>query len=647
MFRSRAMSKVKLVIPKRDVIPVTEAVAAAGVFHVVKNPYRGIGEDEAAQTAGWESRTAAYTALERRILAIMAALGVDAGPPPDEAPHPIEANVAQQVIKRLEDQEEVPVHELEDERQHLEEIQHRIDRLTPLAGLNIRFEELKSSRYMVILPGTMPSTQIERLRTSLEGVLSVLVVLRQAEPFSSVVLFGRQRDAEVLHRAARSAYLNPLVPEETYRGTPAETIKALEAGLKRTQEHIANLEAEVRRLGQAQIKHLRLLLWQVWASRAVSDAIAQFGHLRHTCTAEGWVLQEQVSKLQNAVGSASKEAVVESMHPRLEEMSSVPVVLGNPGLLKSFQTLVTTYGWPNYVELDPTAVVTLTFPIIFGIMFGDVGHGLFVALLGILLSRVKPLKSLAGLAPVMIACGLAAAVFGALYGSVFGFEDIMAPLWLRPVTDTMTILPATVGVGVGILCLGNLFSIVNAAIAHKWGDMLFSPHGVTGLILYLTLLGAVGAVVGILPIRAPVFLAAAALAGLGIVLSKPLARWIDGNRPVLGQNIGSVLVESGFDLIEVLLSMLSNTLSYVRMGAFAVAHGALCMVIFILARLVSPGEGIGYWVVVVLGNLFVIGFEGMIVSIQTLRLEYYEFFSKFFSGTGIRHQPLRLIPKME
>jgi V/A-type H+-transporting ATPase subunit I len=105
-----------------------------------------------------------------------------------------------------------------------------------------------------------------------------------------------------------------------------------------------------------------------------------------------------------------------------------------------------------------------------------------------------------------------------------------------------------------------------------------------------------------------------------------------------------VLTQSLFGLFETVIGFLSNTLSYVRMGAFAVAHGALSLVVFIIAGIVSPEEGVLYWVVVVLGNAFVLGFEGMIVAIQTLRLEYYEFFNKFFDGGGQRYQPLSLIP---
>jgi V/A-type H+-transporting ATPase subunit I len=137
------------------------------------------------------------------------------------------------------------------------------------------------------------------------------------------------------------------------------------------------------------------------------------------------------------------------------------------------------------------------------------------------------------------------------------------------------------------------------------------------------------------------------VAALAIIGAEPLARLIEGEHPVAEDGLGTALIQGFFELFETTIGFLSNTLSYVRMGAFAVAHGGLSLVVFMLARIVDPSQGVWYWLVFLLGNLFVIGFEGMIVGIQTLRLEYYEFFSRFFSGSGLRHRPLTLIAKEE
>ena len=139
----------------------------------------------------------------------------------------------------------------------------------------------------------------------------------------------------------------------------------------------------------------------------------------------------------------------------------------------------------------------------------------------------------------------------------------------------------------------------------------------------------------------------AVISGLVVGLSGLLKVFFGGAQAIKDENVSMVLMEGFFELYETVIGFLSNTLSYVRMGAFAVAHGALSLVVFIIARLVSPGENVLYWIVVILGNLFVLGFEGMIVAIQTLRLEYYEFFDKFFDGGGLPYQPLSLTPVSE
>jgi len=212
----------------------------------------------------------------------------------------------------------------------------------------------------------------------------------------------------------------------------------------------------------------------------------------------------------------------------------------------------------------------------------------------------------------------------------------------------MDILMVTIAIGVGLLSLGMVCNVVNAALTRRWGRMLFDHNGLAGLAFYWSLIGlAAGAFVGGLPVS-PILLAAlAAVSGLVMTFSEVLEHLVEGHRPLVEGGLSTYLIQTPIELFETVIGFLSNTLSYVRMGAFAVAHGALSMVVFIVAEIISPAHGVGYWVVVVLGNLFVIGFEGLIVGIQTLRLEYYEFFSKFFSGGGLRYCPLTLISRRE
>lgn len=649
MFRSQAMSKVELVVPEHDVVPVTEALAASRVFHVATDEHVGT-ENASRRASEWQDRATTFADLERRILTVMEALGVDEGPPPSETPHLIWPDVAQMDVERLEQEAQAPVQELEEEQRRLTQLRRYLSQLEPLADLEMNLGTMRSMRYMFVMLGTMPAANVERLQSSLEHVPFVLVTLRREDHLATVVLFGMQRDAEILDRAARSAYLNPIRPPETYRGTPAEAIAALQAGIERARQHIAEYQATIEHLREARIRHLCHLLWRMRASRTLVETIARYGRLRYTYLVAGWVPVSQLPALKQKVKQVSDQVTIEVSTPRRKEDSSIPVALENPPFLKAFQGLVTNYGHPSYGELDPTPILALTFPLVFGIMFGDVGHGLLLVLLGLGLAsrRVRALRGLASLGPVLIACGSTALVFGFLYGSVFGFEEVLRPLWIQPLRDIMGILLTTIGIGVGLLSLGMIYNIVNAVLARRWGHLLFDHNGLAGMVFYWSLIGlAASAFVGHLPISPILLVALAAVSGLAVTFAELLGNLVEGRRPLFEGSFGTYLMQALFELFETVIGLLSNTLSYVRMGAFAVAHGALSLVVFIMADIISPAHGVGYWIVVALGNLFVIGFEGMIVGIQTLRLEYYEFFSKFFSGNGVRHRPLTLIPRGE
>ena len=649
MFKPKVMSKVELVVPERTVVPVTEALASSGIFHLTTTEHMCV-ESTACPTSEWHTWATTFATLERRILPVMEALGVDEGPTPEETPHLILPEVAQTDVERLEQETQAPVRDLQEEQNRLAQLQLYISQLRPIADLQVDLGDLRTMRYLFVMMGTIPSANIERLRTSLEHIPFVLVTLRREEHLATVMLFGMQRDAEILSRAARSAYLNPLTPPETYRGTPAEAIAALEAGMERVGQHVAEYRDRIEHLRELRIHHLRHLLWRVRASRTLAETISRYGRLRYTYLVAGWVPASLVPTLKDSIARVSDQVLVEVSAPRREDDGHIPVALENPPLVKAFQGLVTTYGQPRYGELDPTPMIALTFPLIFGIMFGDVGHGLLLALLGLLLAsrKVRPLRGLASLGAILVACGLMAVLFGFLYGSIFGFEEMLQPLWIRPLDGIMSILLTTVGIGVVLLSLGMILNIVNAALARQWGRMLVDHNGLAGLAFYWSMVGLAASILADRAPLKPALMAVLAITfGLVVTFSEILEHLVEGQRPLIEGSIGTYLVQLPIEVFETVISLLSNTLSYVRMGAFAVAHSSLSLVVFILAGIVSPTRNLGYWIVVALGNLFVIGFEGMIVAIQTLRLEYYEFFSKFFSGGGVRHSPLTLISRGE
>ena len=258
------------------------------------------------------------------------------------------------------------------------------------------------------------------------------------------------------------------------------------------------------------------------------------------------------------------------------------------------------------------------------------------------------LKSMAPLGGLVAACGLSATIFGFLYGSFFGFENVLHPIWMHPLDNIFLILELAIGAGVVLLSIGFIIGIINAVISKNWGQLFFERNGLPGLLLYWSLLGLAGsALLKITIIPSFIFIILALYGAIAIMFSELFKHLLEGHRPLISDSIGTFAIQAFFELFETFISLLSNSLSYVRIGAFAVAHGGLSNAIFILAALVSPGHGIGYGIVLLGGNIFIILFEGLIVGIQTMRLEYYEFFSKFFVGGGKRYEPLTLRPVVD
>ncbi|MGC9469300.1 MAG: V-type ATP synthase subunit I [Anaerolineae bacterium] len=633
-------------VPEQDIVPVTEALAHLQLFHVATTATEV--QESAASATGesgeWVKHVSRFSQLEQRILDVTSLLGVEIGPQPDGTPRMVSADVAERDIETLEREAKRPFEELEESRKELEQLRSFREQVAPLVGLDVELAKFREARYIYSMLGSMPLENVERLKTSLEPIPSVLVVLNEGQRLATVALFGLRSDAEILRRAARSAYLMPFELPDKYGGTPAAVVTALDQSINRAREHIAQSQAVLHNLHETRIRRLRHLLWRLRASRKLAETIAGFQKFRYTYLVEGWVPASKVEPLKLRIREVSKETAVEAHVPTRREEAQAPFEFSNPPLIRAFEGLVTTYGYPMYRELDPTPLVALTFPLIFGLMFGDIGHGFVLVLLGLLLQsrKVRALEGLAGLGGVIAVCGVSSLTFGLLYGSLFGLEDVVPALWLRPLERTTDVLVVAIVFGIATLTLGMLYNVLRAVLEGGWGEILFSRNGVAGILFYLSLVGLGASFLGVdLPMSTslllPILIAGGALVALAEIL-EPLTK----GESIQKGAVGMAAVEGLFELFETLLSLISNTLSYVRMGAFAVAHGALGLVVFILARLVDPSEGVGYWIVALLGNLLVIGFEGMIVGIQTLRLEYYEFFSKFFTGRGKPYRPLTL-----
>ncbi len=342
----------------------------------------------------------------------------------------------------------------------------------------------------------------------------------------------------------------------------------------------------------------------------------------------GWMSEADAARFE---AETARDALVHVMEEDVDEKltASPPTRLKNPKVLKPFEMFVEMYGLPAYNEMDPTVFIALTYTLMFGIMFGDVGQGLCLFVGGFLLYRLKKIS----LAAIISLAGAWSVVFGFLYGSIFGFEDIIEAVWMRPMDNIMTTLMLAVGFGMLLILVAMVINIVNAVRAKDIGRLLFDPSGVAGLICYgcaalCIVLYATGN-----PLPATGILAAAVgIPLLAILLKEPLSNLVERKKKLLPEGSPVMyLVEALVELFDVVLSYATNSISFVRVGAFALSHAGMMGVVFTLA---GYENGSANWLVVVLGNVVVTALEGLVVGIQVLRLEYYEMFSRFYKGTG-------------
>lgn len=430
------------------------------------------------------------------------------------------------------------------------------------------------------------------------------------------------------------------IPDE-YQGTPVqayekinEQIAALHQSIDEVSSNINSVLEEHREEILAAYETLSILN-ETFDVRKMAACTKEKNQVFYILC--GWMGKSDFEKFEK---EASKDAdLIYFVDDDFKErFATTPTKLKNPKFFQPFELLLRMYGIPAYNEFDPTIFVALSYAFIFGVMFGDVGQGLFLVVGGFLLYKFKKMD----LAAVVSFAGVFSTIFGFLFGSIFGFEDIIDAVWLRPmkhmtqipfIGNLNTVFIVTVAFGMGLILLTMIFHIINGIKARDIESIFFDANGVAGLVFYAALVLCIVLYMTGNALPATVILVIMFVIPLLLIaLKEPIMAAIEKKANIFPKEKGMFIVQTFFELFEILLSYFSNTLSFVRIGAFAVSHAAMMEVVLMLAG--AENGGSPNWIVVVLGNLFVAGMEGLIVGIQVLRLEYYELFSRFYKGTG-------------
>jgi V/A-type H+-transporting ATPase subunit I len=351
----------------------------------------------------------------------------------------------------------------------------------------------------------------------------------------------------------------------------------------------------------------------------------------------GFVPKEKLEHTLDIVSKEAPDAVtISETGENIAKYYQVPTLLRNNIFVRIFNDIVTLYSTPAYGEYDPSPIVALSFCLFFGLMFGDVGHGAMLALGAWHLEKKEIMSAV--FSKIIKVTGIVSVFFGVLYGSVFGEEGIIRPIWLSPMKDANNLIIISLAIGVVFLSLGLLLRLRTLYKKREWGELLFSAEGLAGVLFYWTALCTlVYAITGVnTPIVKWLLIFMLVFFFMVIVFGNYLTKIVFGHE---FEKDGVVYM---FSVSHALLSFISNTTSFVRLAAFAMNHAGLSLAVYMLADMVRgvPFGGVFSAIIVVLGNILIVSLEGLIVFIQTLRLEYYEFFSKFFQGGGRMFSPI-------
>lgn len=500
----------------------------------------------------------------------------------------------------------------------------------------------------VLLLRTEPP-QLLILEKSLASIPHACLSLHAASEPNLLLLIALKKDATTATRALATSGAIKLPLPQPVSGEPQATKEYLRQDISRRKEALLALERKMKKMTTRLSPILRRLYAQACAGAVAAEALGFFQMTSRTYIITGWLprkhCEELVHSLKLLLGGHCyiHQERPENVHAVREKKEKVPVLLQNPNWLKHFELIVSNYDLPEYGALDPTIFVALTYPLMFGFMFGDVGHGLLLATVGMLLwHRTQGIWQSAG--QLVFYCGLSSIAFGALYGSFFGREDLMPAIWMRPLDNISALLPVAIGFGVLLLSLGIALNIIQSFRSGDLSKGIFGLSGVIGGLLYWT---------GIyLLVRFPVFGMSPnnvtmwwlIVGGLVLILflKAPLLHMATRSANTFPQGLMTYLIETTVELLEIVTAYVANTLSYIRLGAFALAHAGLFLAVFSLADQVRHSVGGDVWasMIIVTGNVLIFFLEGLVAAIQGLRLEYYEFFAKFFSGGGKRYRPL-------
>ena len=535
------------------------------------------------------------------------------------------------------------------------------------SNLKVSYSELEHLSFLSLRIGRIPENQYEDLKYRLEGSA---VVIKLGNDSSHILVASSKKGRFALDAELKNHNFVELEVPAEFKGVPESALKGLEQKKAEADKNLKELITEKSNFAETHQAQIEKLLGSFTIAVQIEDVTRRLESTELVYRITGWIPASETENYMKGLDELTEGRIAIRAYEPFEVPSvmsgkeQVPVKLKHGKFVKSFERMIFSYGSPVYGAIDPTPFVAVFFTILFGIMFGDFGQGLFFVLFGILmLCNVIKVGGWNKFAPIFMAIGISSSIMGLLTGEFFGTETVLEPfaewvtglfgtprapiLKLMPSADPKSIyvmfgvFGVAVAIGFVINTCGLVLNIINNLGRKRYAEALLGKNGLAGAVFFWYVIALVLRIV----------LAKHAVAAYDVIIilvslffaafAEPFERALNHEKPLFENGFGTYLISGAVELIEVVSGYLSNTVSFVRVGAFALSHAVLNFTILTLTEMVGGPRSIGGIIVLIAGNALIIVLEGMIVAIQVIRLQYYEFFSKFFHETGKEFKPFR------
>lgn len=533
-----------------------------------------------------------------------------------------------------------------DLNQRIDQCKRSIEETSHFVGMDMDFDKIFSCEFIKANFGRLPRDSYQKLENYKDDPYISFFICTEDETHYWGVYVTPIDKSEDIDRIFSGLYFEHC-DVEGFHGTPEKSLEILQSHLNALLEELDVADSKLESYCKYNKTDINRYFSKISELELYSDIKKNAMFYHKSFILVGWVPADCADELVSQLEAV--ESIECSLTDGKDELKhSPPIKLKNNFFSKPYEFFIDMYGLPCYNEPDPTFFVSLSFTILFGIMFGDVGQGIILSIAGYLMWKFKRMD----IGKILMPCGVSATLFGFVYGSVFGFEEALDPLYHAvgmsgkpvPVLESATMLVVVAaGIGVFLVLFAMFLNVFSSFKRHDFGRAIFHPSGICGIVFYAALVsGMLCTLFGIPVMNIWYVLGLIVVPLILIYLGEPLSKLINGDKNWKPEKWGEFLVQSFFELFETLLSYVTNTMSYLRVGTFVLVHAGMMLVFFTLAELLGEPGSVAYIIMVVFGNAFVMVLEATLVTIQVLRLEYYEMFSRFYIGDGRPFKPVRL-----